>query len=77
MFATVNIAIPQPNEVTIPISAILMNSDTTCVYVEITPWTFVRREIELGKEDDKNVRVISGLNSGDRVVTSGGVLVND
>ena len=77
MFATVKMAIPQPDQVIIPISAILMNSDTTSVYVETTPWTFVRREVELGAEDEGNIQVIAGLNAGDRVVTSGGVLVND
>ena len=55
----------------------MMNSDTTSVYVETTPWTFVRREVELGAEDEGNIQVIAGLNAGDRVVTSGGVLVND
>ncbi len=77
MFATVKIALTQPNQVIIPLSSILMNNDTTTVYVETTPWTFVKRDVELGTEDGENVRILSGLNAGERVVTSGGVLVND
>ena len=77
MFATVNIALTQPDQIIIPVSAILMNNDTTSVFVETTPWTFVRHAVELGAEDGGNVRVLSGLQAGDHVVTSGGVLVND
>ena len=77
MYATVKIALNEPDQVIVPISSILMNNDTTSVFVETTPWTFVRRDVELGLEDDKSVRVISGLTAGERVVTSGGVLMND
>ena len=77
MFATVKIAIPLSDEIIIPISSILMNSDNTCVYVEISPWTFAQRDVELGTETEGNVRILAGLNAGDRVVVSGGILVND
>lgn len=77
MYATVSIALPQPDRIIVPISAVLMNSDTTSVFVEVKPWTIVRRDVELGPEDGEQVRVLSGLNAGDRVVTSGGVLLND
>ena len=54
-----------------------MHNDTTALFVETTPWTFERREVELGAEDRGAVRILSGLNSGDRIVSSGGVLMND
>ena len=54
-----------------------MNNDTTSVFVETTPWTFVRHPVELGTEDGETIRVLSGLKAGDRIVTTGGVLVND
>ncbi len=77
MYATAKISLPEPKEALIPISAILMHNDATSVFVEIQPWTFERRDVDLGTEDHGNVRVISGLSEGDRVVTHGGVLVND
>ena len=77
MFATVKIAIPQPSQVFIPVSSILMNNDTTSVYVEVKPWTFERRDVELGTEDKENIRVLAGLREGERIVTAGGVFVND
>lgn len=77
MFANVNIAIPIEKQCLIPLSAILMNNDTTSVFLETKPWVFVRRNIKLGQEDGDNVRVASGLRMGDRIVMQGGVLVND
>jgi cobalt-zinc-cadmium efflux system membrane fusion protein len=45
--------------------------------VEVAPWTFTRRVVELGSEDGETVRIVSGLKRGERVVTRGGVLLND
>ena len=77
MFATVNLFLPQPSEIIIPVTAVLMNNDTTSVYIETAPWVFERREVKLGLEDGDNIRVLSGLKLGERVVTSGGIFVND
>ncbi len=77
MFATAAFAVPDAGGVSVPPSALLMNNDSTTVLVEVAPWTFVRRAVEIGAEDDQAVRVVSGLKRGDRVVTRGGVLLND
>ena len=77
MYATVDIATTQPNQILIPVSSILMNNDSTSVYVEISPWTFQQREIELGLEDRESERVLSGLKPGERIVASGGIFIND
>lgn len=77
MFASVHVAIQQPNVIMIPVSSILMNNDTTSVFVEKAPWTFVRRNVQLGLEDGGQVRVLSGLEEGERIATSGGVFMND
>ena len=77
MFATVDITVSQPNQVIVPLSAILMNNDSTTVYVETTPWCFQSREVQLGAEDGEMVRVLSGLNAGERIVESGGIFIND
>lgn len=77
MFAAVQMEVPQEEQVMVPLSAILMNDDTTSVYVETTPWTFESRAVVLGPEDKNVVRITSGLKHGDRIVVSGGILVND
>ncbi|ARB92818.1 efflux RND transporter periplasmic adaptor subunit [Legionella longbeachae] len=77
MFATVQMDLPQEEQVIVPLSAIIMNDDATSVYVETAPWTFESRAVVLGPEDKNMVRITSGLKHGDRIVASGGILVND
>jgi len=77
MFATVSVSIPQVKQLRVPTSALLMNNDTVTVFVEIAPWTFVRKTVILGNEEADSVAISSGLAQGDKVVISGGVLLND
>lgn len=77
MYATIKVAVPQPKSIFIPISALFMNNDTTSVYVETTPWTFKRKRVQLGAEDNNIIRVISGLKADDRIVVNGGIFIND
>jgi len=77
MFANASFAVAQDVAPVIPPSALLMNNENTTVFVEVAPWTFVRRTIETGNEEDGSVRIQKGLQVGDRVVVKGGVLLND
>jgi membrane fusion protein, heavy metal efflux system len=77
MYGTVLVEVPQAPQAAVPPSALLMNNDSVTVFIEAAPWTFERRIVELGAEDGGNVRILSGLKGGDRVVISGGVLLND
>ncbi len=77
MYANVSVSIPEEKQIIVPLSALLMNNDTVTVFVEIAPWTFVRKVVELGREDGDKVRILSGLAAGDHVVVRGGVLLND
>jgi membrane fusion protein, heavy metal efflux system len=77
MFANVSIDIPQPDEVFVPESALVMNNDSTTVFVEVSPWTFERRTVDLSYDESDGTRVLKGLKAGDRVIVRGGVLLND
>jgi cobalt-zinc-cadmium efflux system membrane fusion protein len=77
MFASVKVAIPQVQQIMVPLSALLMNNDSTTVFVEVVPWTFERHVVVLGQEDNDYVRIVSGLKNGERIVIQGGVLLND
>ncbi|RUL70410.1 efflux RND transporter periplasmic adaptor subunit [Dyella choica] len=77
MYANVSIDVPQPAQVFVPESALLMNNDTTSVFVEVSPWTFERRTVVLSYDETGDTRVLKGLKTGDRVVVKGGVLLND
>lgn len=77
MYANVSIAIPQPAQVFVPESALLMNNDSITVFVEVSPWTFERRAVDLSYGEADGARVLKGLKAGDRVIVKGGVLLND
>jgi cobalt-zinc-cadmium efflux system membrane fusion protein len=54
-----------------------MDNDSTVVLVEVAPWTFVKRSVVPGYGEGDGARIAQGLNSGDRIVVKGGVLLND
>jgi cobalt-zinc-cadmium efflux system membrane fusion protein len=77
MYATVTVGTDHTGAVVVPQSALLMNNDTTSVLVEVRPWVFQRRPVRLGEESEQVAQVLAGLNAGERIVTRGGVLLND
>jgi cobalt-zinc-cadmium efflux system membrane fusion protein len=77
MYANASIDVPQPAQVFVPESALLMNNDNISVFIEVSPWTFERRTVDLSYDDNGDTRVLKGLKAGDRVVVRGGVLLND
>ena len=77
MFATATFQVPQPQALLVPQSALLMNNDSVTVLVEVSPWVFVRRVVELGQDIGNEARITKGLQPGDRIVVAGGVLIND
>lgn len=77
MFATVTFRAPPRQVLFVPDSALLMNNDSTTVFVETKPWTFVRRAVQTSYAAEGFTLVSAGLAPGERIVTSGGVLLND
>ncbi|MBB3214122.1 cobalt-zinc-cadmium efflux system membrane fusion protein [Herbaspirillum sp. Sphag1AN] len=77
MYATASFPVPQAVSASVPTSALLMNNDSTTLFVEVAPWTFTRRTVETGFEDNGQVRILSGVKVGERVIGAGGVLLND
>lgn len=77
MFASASFNVPQNKAVFVPNSALLMDNDSTVVLVEVAPWTFVKRPVVTGYGEGDGARIDKGLNPGDRIVSKGGVLLND
>jgi cobalt-zinc-cadmium efflux system membrane fusion protein len=80
MYAIMTVAAPTPvaaQGVWVPQSALIMNNEAISVMVEIRPWVFQRRPVQIADETDNAARVVSGLAPGERVVVRGGVLLND
>jgi cobalt-zinc-cadmium efflux system membrane fusion protein len=67
MFANANFNIPQKAAVFVPDSALVMNNDSTVVFVEVAPWTFVKRVVVPAYGEGGGARIDHGLNPGDRI----------
>ncbi|GBR67901.1 efflux RND transporter periplasmic adaptor subunit [Gluconobacter kanchanaburiensis] len=77
MFVNATLNVPQGSDIIIPKSALLMNNDQVSVFVETAPRAFQRRDIVISYDEGDSVRVLNGLSAGERVVTSGAILLND
>ena len=47
MFANASFTAPMVPELMVPTSALVMNNDSTSVFVEVAPWAFERRDVEI------------------------------
>jgi multidrug efflux pump subunit AcrA (membrane-fusion protein) len=61
--------------ITVPASAVLTEGDKSFVYVAIDDRTFARRAVEVSADARGSCRILSGLKEGDRIVTTGAVLL--
>ena len=67
----------QAGEIWLPVTAVLLKEGgKRIVYVEDEPGRFVPREVEVGDERGGRVRVLKGLQPGERVVMRGALLVD-
>ncbi len=70
MFATVTLSSPQPAALTVPASAMIETGERSYVFVRSAPTQFTPREVRTGRRGSGFVEIISGLNSGQIVVSS-------
>ncbi len=59
----------------VPARAVFLRGERHYAFVEESPGTFVRHEVQVGAEQDDRVLVTNGLRAGQRVVTDGGLLL--
>jgi cobalt-zinc-cadmium efflux system membrane fusion protein len=78
LLVRVNVALEGGDgELWLPVTAVLVKEGSKrVVYVEERGGRFVARPIEVGEERGGRVRVLSGLQPGDRIVTKGALLVD-
>jgi membrane fusion protein, heavy metal efflux system len=77
MFATVTFLTAPQTVATVPAAALVMKNDSDRVFVEVAPWTFVPRSVEVNFQQGNAAIIKSGLAAGERAVVKGGVLLND
>ena len=77
MFANVSFFTPTQKMPVVPTTALIFKNNSDQVFVEVEPWTFEARPVEIDFQQGDQAIVKSGLKAGDRVVVKGGVLLND
>jgi cobalt-zinc-cadmium efflux system membrane fusion protein len=77
MFANVTFISVAEKVPVAPTGALLLLRDRTQVYVEVEPWVFVPREVEPSYQQGDLTAIRRGLDPGTRVISRGGVLLND
>jgi membrane fusion protein, heavy metal efflux system len=77
MFANVSFHAPARRAAVVPTSALLVKDDANQVLVEVAPWTFEARTVEIGFQQGEQAILTSGVKAGDRIVVRGGVLLGD
>ncbi len=75
-FAEGTVELGAPEVLAIPRSAVLWPGKTPRVFVEKTRGSYQQREVKLGRAGDVLWEVLEGLKEGDRVVTSGNMLMD-
>jgi len=75
MFATVGFEGAPAPALVVPTTALFVGETASYVWVEKSPWNFVRRDVELGAQERDTAVVAKGLASGERIVVKNGALL--
>jgi cobalt-zinc-cadmium efflux system membrane fusion protein len=77
MFAEATFLAPKETAPVVPTQALILKDETDQVFVEVAPWTFEARPVEVSFQQGDRAVVARGLKPGERIVMKGGVLLND
>jgi Cu(I)/Ag(I) efflux system membrane fusion protein len=66
----------QHNSITLPVDAVIIDGKGATVWVQAKPGAYEVRMVKTGINDGNSIEIISGLHTGDIVVTSGAYLIN-
>lgn len=78
MLARVDIQAQASEGMSVPTSAVLIKGrGKYVVYVEVDDLQFTAKSVEIGPTHQGRVRILSGLEAGQRVVTRGGLLLDN
>jgi cobalt-zinc-cadmium efflux system membrane fusion protein len=77
MFANAEFVAPARTMPVVPTTALILRNETDQVFVEVEPWTFEARQVEVAFQQGDEAVIAHGVAAGERVVVKGGVLLND
>lgn len=76
MYAEASVQAEMPGVLTVPRSAVLAPGERAYVYVEESAGVYAMRAVKLGRQGNGHCEVLEGVEEGDRVVTTGNVLID-
>lgn len=76
MFATVRITTPVRRALTVPATSVVRTGERVVVFVDMGGGNLMPHEVELGREAGDYIEVLSGVDPGQRVVTSAQYLID-
>ena len=77
MFVSVDFTTPRSQALLVPSTAVFQGEGGKYVYVETGPMHFGRRPVRVESAGTDRVCVVAGLSEGERIVTSGGIYLNE
>ncbi len=76
LYGDAAVALDAPEVLAVPRSAVIQTGPEALVYVEHEGGTYTQQPVKLGRRGDAFVEILSGVNPGDKVVTSGNLLLD-
>lgn len=76
MYVNVEFTVRLPAQLTVPAGAVLDAGERKTVFVDRGNGFFEPRQVTIGERDGDRIQVLSGLNAGERIVTSGNFLID-
>lgn len=77
MFANAEIISEGDGGLRIPVSAVFLSGNQNFVFVEEKPGQYLRARVKTGPEQDGLIQIVSGLDTAQRVVTEGNLLLQE
>lgn len=77
MYATVSFSTTPEKTIMIPVTALMQQDNAQYVWIKTGKNQFAKRTVTTGETDQKTVRITSGLQSGETIMTEGGIYMLD
>jgi cobalt-zinc-cadmium efflux system membrane fusion protein len=77
MFATATFLAKAHRGLLVPQTAVVQSGFYSRVFVEVSPWRFEPRVVQLGAKSGADVEIVTGIKAHERVVVKDGVLLDD
>ncbi len=69
------LAEPVPNALSVPISALVEEQGINYVFIQKDKENYTKQEVTLGDDNGQEVRILSGIKAGDKIVSQGAIQV--